>query len=289
MTTTESIPSQRTNAGPTGRDVAPYNVAGDAWLIPNYYEAGPGVFLPVNTMVILGEEPVIVDTGAPIHRESVLDQVLSLVEPTDVRWIYLSHDDGDHTGALHALLEVCPNATLVVNFFITERLALEKALPLDRMIWLGPGDVLDAGDRKLHLIVPPIFDGPATRALFDERTRVLWSVDSFASLTPAMGYEVGDIPSDMYDETFALLNSLVSPWHQWLDRDKYGAHARRVAALEPVATASAHGPVLRGRDIEDAFARVVAMAGEPIVVPPGQATLDEILAAVAAEPQTIQL
>ena len=41
--------------------------------------------------------------------------------------------------------------------------------------------------------------------------------------------------------------------HQWLDADKYGRHVDRVASLEPVATASAHGPVLRGAAIEDAF------------------------------------
>jgi flavorubredoxin len=282
MTTTDSIPSQRT-ASPSASDVAPYNIADDAWLIPNYYAAGPGVFLPVNTMVIRGEQPVIVDTGAPIHRESVLDQVFSLVEPNDVRWIYLSHDDGDHTGAVHEMLARCPNATLVVNFFLTERLALEKALPLNRMIWLGPGDVLDAGDRKLHLIVPPIFDGPATRALFDEKTRVLWSVDSFASLSPATGFERSDIPSEMYDETFRLLNSLISPWHQWLDQAKYSAHAKDLSALDFTATASAHGPVLRGADIDEAFARVIGMAGEPIVVPPGQETLDEMVAAMTQE------
>jgi hypothetical protein len=135
-------------------------------------------------MVILGKEPIIVDTGAPIHTQSWFRQVSSLVDPQDIRWIYLSHDDGDHTGSLHRLLELAPNATLVVNFFITERLALEQALPLDRMIWLGPDDDLDAGDRRLHLIVPPIFDGPTTRALYDESTSVLWAVDSFAALAP---------------------------------------------------------------------------------------------------------
>lgn len=277
MTTSATVPTQRTAT------LVPHRIADDTWLVRNLHPAGPDVFLPVNSMVIRGQQPVVVDTGAPIHRSSVLDQVFSLVEPEDVRWVYLSHDDGDHTGALHEVLERCSNATLVVNFFITERLALERALPLDRLVWLGPEDSLDVGDRRLHLVVPPIFDGPTTRALFDDRTRVLWSVDSFAALTPG-GAEGEEQPPDLYDETFRLLNSLVSPWHQWLDAAKYGRHVRRVAALEPVATASAHGPVLRGPAIDDAFARVMAMAGQPITPPPGQETLEEMLAAVTAEP-----
>jgi flavorubredoxin len=281
MTTTSphGIPAQ-----PSAPALAPYLIAEDTWLVPNRAHAGPGVFLPVNTMVIRGEQPIVVDTGAPVHRENVLRQVFSLVEPEDVRWIYLSHDDGDHTGALHDLLAACPNATLVVNFFITERLGLERALPLDRICWLGPGDSFDAGDRTLHLLLPPIFDGPTTRALFDERSRVLWSVDSFASLTPGTGYEVSDQPADLYDETFRLLNSLISPWHQWVDESKYCRHVDEVAQLDPVAIASAHGPILRGDAIGDAFARVRAMAGQPIVCPPGQETLDELVAAIISVP-----
>lgn len=261
-------------------DVMPHLVVPDTYLIPNLYQAGPDAFLPVNSMVILGKEPIVVDTGAPIHTESWFRQVFSLVDPEDIRWIYLSHDDGDHTGSLHRLLELAPNATLVVNFFITERLALEKALPLDRMIWLGPGEHLDAGDRRLHLIVPPIFDGPTTRALYDERTSVLWAVDSFAAMTPDAIHEIADLPTDLYDETFALLNSLVSPWHQWLDPARYARHVATVEGLRPEAVASAHGPVLRGAAITDAFRRVRAMAGQPIVQPPGQPLLDDLVAAL---------
>src|SRR4051794_2597634 len=106
-TTTPAVPDQRTepHAMPA---VAPYQVADDAWLIPNFAPAGPGILLPVNSMVIRGAEPIVVDTGAPIFRESVLNQVFSLVDPEDVRWIYLSHDDGDHVGAVHELLAQCP-------------------------------------------------------------------------------------------------------------------------------------------------------------------------------------
>lgn len=261
---------------------SPQRVADDTWLIPNLAPAGADVFLPVNSVVIRGEQPMVVDTGAPIHRDHWFEQVFSLVEPEDVRWIYLSHDDGDHMGNLHELLDLAPQATLVVNFFITERIALEKALPIDRMIWLGPGDTLDAGDRRLELIVPPIFDGPTTRALFDHSTQFLWAVDSFAALTPGAIHHVEDVPTEIYDETFAALNSFVSPWHQWLDPVAYGRHVSKVQALGPTAVASAHGPILRGDAIPDAFDRVRAMAGQPIVPTPGQELLDEMVASVLA-------
>jgi flavorubredoxin len=260
----------------------PVPVAENTFLIPNLADAGPDAFLPVNSLLIRGEEPIIVDTGAPIHRERWLEQVFSLVDPSDVRWIFLSHDDGDHTGSLHQVLEACPAATLVTNFFAQERLALEKALPLDRMIWREPTETFEAGDRRLRMVLPPIFDGPATRGLYDERTGVLWAVDSFAAATTGAVHDVEDLPKDLYDDTFHLFNSLVSPWHQWLDPVRYDRHVDTVEGLKPRVVASAHGPLLRGGAIHDAFDRVRAMAGEPRVMPPGQSALDEILATVVA-------
>ncbi len=261
---------------------SPVPVAEDTFLIPNLAPAGPGAYLPVNSLLIRGEQPIIVDTGAPIHREPWLEKVFSLVDPEDVRWIFLSHDDGDHTGSLHQVLDACPQATLVTNMFAVERLALEHPMDLTRMIWRDPTETFDAGDRRLRLLIPPIFDGPTTRALYDERTGVLWAVDSFAALTTGAVHHLEELPNDLYDESFTLFNSLISPWHQWLDPVAYDRHVDTVEALKPAVVASAHGPVLQGMAIHDAFDRVRSMAGQPRVVPPGQSLLDELLSSAVA-------
>ena len=224
----------------------PVKVAPDTYLIPNLAPAAPGTFVPVNSLVILGEEPIVVDTGAPVHREHWLEMVYGLVDPEDIRWVFLSHEDGDHTGSLDQVLEAAPQATLVMNFFSTERLALERPVHIDRMIWREPGEFFDAGDRRLRLVLPPIFDGPATRGLYDEKTGVLWAVDTFAALTTGAVHHVDDLPQDLYDESFLFFNSLVSPWHQFLDPVRYNRHVDTIEALKPRTIASAHGPILVG-------------------------------------------
>lgn len=269
---------------PTIPTTAPVKVAADTYLIPNLAAAGPDQFVPVNSLVILGEEPIVVDTGAPVHREHWLEQVYSLVDPEDIRWVFLSHEDGDHTGSLDQVLEAAPKATLVMNFFSTERLALERPVALERMIWRDLGEHFDTADRRLHLVLPPVFDGPATRGLYDEKTGVLWAVDSFAALTTGAVHRPEDLPKELYEESFMFFNSLISPWHQFLDPVRYNRHVDTVEALKPRAVASAHGPILVGDQIHDAFDRVRTLAGEPRIAPPGQEALDEILAAVVAEP-----
>lgn len=198
----------------------PQRIAPETWLIPNFAPAGDGLYLPVNSMLIRGRQPVIVDTGAPLHRARWLEQVFSTVEPEDVRWIFLSHDDGDHTGGLLDVLDRCRNATLVTSFFSVERLALEKpALPLQRMRWIEPGGSFDAGDRVLQLFRPPIFDGPTTRGLFDPTSGAMWIVDTFACLTPG-ALDAADLAPEQLEQMSAM-NSAVSPWHAWLDRRSY--------------------------------------------------------------------
>jgi flavorubredoxin len=254
----------------------PHRIAPETWLIPNLAPAGDGLFLPANSMVIRGRLPVFVDTGAPVHRGPWLEKVFSVVEPEDVRWIFLSHDDGDHTGGLLDALERCPKATLVTNFFAAERLALEKpGLPLQRMRWIEPGGQLDAGDRVLQLFRPPIFDGPTTRGLFDPSTAAMWIVDTFACLTP--GPLEGEDLSDEQLSQMSAMNSAVSPWHAWLDRAAYGRHVDAVEAFGARAVASAHGPVLRGTQLDDAFDRLRGLAGAPIIPTPGQELLDALV------------
>jgi flavorubredoxin len=261
----------------------PQQIARDTFLIPNAVPAGDGLFLPVNSMVIRGREPVIVDTGAPVHRERWLEKAFSVVEPEDVRWIFLSHDDGDHTGALFDVLERCPRATLVTNWFAVERLGLEKpALPLKRMRWIEPGGSFDAGDRVLQLFRPPIFDGPTTRGLFDPTTGAMWAVDTFACLVPG-SMEAHDLPPQLLADVMPAFNSAVSPWHAWLDRSVYARHIDAVEAFGARTVASAHGPVLRGELLDDAFDRLRMLAGAPNIPTPGQELLDTLIAASMSE------
>lgn len=261
----------------------PELIAPETFLIPNLAPGPDGLFLPVNSMLIRGREPVLVDTGAPVHRTQWLDKVFAVVEPEDVRWIFLSHDDGDHTGALFEVLERCPQATLVTNFFSVERLALEKpALPRARMRWLEPGGSFDAGDRVLRLFRPPVFDGPTSRGLFDPRSGAMWMVDAFPCFTPGP-LDADEMPQELLAQVMPALCSAISPWHAWLDPASYRRHVDAVESLGACTVASAHGPVLRGERLDDAFDRLRALAGQPITPTPGQELLDSLLAATLAE------
>ena len=258
----------------------PHQVTDDSWLITTVAAEPSGNFIAANSLVIRGSEPVIVDTGCALVRDAWAEQVFSVVEPEDVRWVFLSHDDHDHIGNLDVVLERCPHATIVANFAFVSRLAGDIELPLHRMRWVDVGESFDAGDRVLTAVRPPMFDSPATRGLFDPTTSLLWAADSFGSLLPGAVFEIDDVPEDFYATSFAALNTWNTPWIEWVDAELYAAHVHQTSTLDAQVVVSAHGPVLRGPHIDDAFRRTLALAGTTPVPQPGQELLDMLLASV---------
>lgn len=231
----------------------PYQVAQETFIVPWMLDAPPVGLFPMNSMVIRGHQPVLVDTGAPANREQWLRAVGDLVDLDDVRWIFLSHDDRDHSGNLLAALEACPNATLLTTWFSVGRMFEEWETPLDRCRFLNDGDVVDAGDRQLVAVRPPVFDNPTSRALFDTSTGVLWSVDTFATNVAEPFADAAALDEEAFRDGQLLGARLVAAWHPWLDGAKFSAYVRRVQELPLTALAGCHTPVIRGDRMQTAF------------------------------------
>lgn len=264
--------------------VPPTRIADETWVIHSVQRAlgDPPLFVYLNSMVIRGAEPMIVDTGTVANREQWLDDVFSLVEPEDVRWIFLSHDDVDHSGNLEQTIDACPNAQLVCNWAMVERHTNFFEFPLQRCRWVVDGDSLDIGDRTLRALRPPVYDSPTTRGLFDPTTGVYWAVDTFATPLPDPEMGIADLDREFWDfglMLFAL--GAVSPWLSMVDEHKYGAYVDRVQSLDITTVACCHSPVIEGQFIERAFARVRELPSLEPPHLPDQSVLDQVIAATA--------
>ncbi len=266
----------------------PLKVADDTYLIQQTQQASIGpLWVYLNSLVIKGREPVIVDTGTPANREQWLKDVFSIVDPGDVKWIFLSHDDVDHAGNLAEVMEACPNAKLVTTWFMTERHTNAFDFPLDRCIWVNDGDSWSAGDRTLTALTPPLFDSPVTRGLYDDRTGVYWAVDSFATPLPEPMNDISALDPGMWQGGIEMFNRMNSPWYKLLDPAKYEQHVDRIQNLEISTLAACHSPVIRGSKIDEAFNMIRKI---PFGDPPPQPTqvdLDAMMHAIARGEQYV--
>src|SRR5881409_3060105 len=135
----------------TFRVAAGVDVLHDAAEIP-----GLGV-LPVNAFLLRGDQPLLVDTGMGMASSDFMKTLEALIDLEDLRWIWLTHPDRDHTGSLLALLRAAPKARLITTFAAVGYLSTEWEIPFDRVQLVNPGEKFDIGDRSLTAFRPPVF------------------------------------------------------------------------------------------------------------------------------------
>jgi flavorubredoxin len=252
-------------------------VTDDIDILPSFFPApGLGV-VPINAYVIKSAEPVLVDTGVGVEHDAFITALESVIDPEDLKWIWLTHPDPDHIGALRTLVQRVPGLKVITTYLGMAILALADPLPPERIFLLNPGEKLDVGDRELVCLKPPTFDNPATTELYDPKTRALFSSDCFGGVLQAPVEEAYAIPSDALREGQMMWSRVDAPWLHKVDQVKFGASLDEVARLDPTIVLSAHLPPARGmlpqmlRNLAD------VPASEPLVMP-NQAQLEAMMA-----------
>jgi glyoxylase-like metal-dependent hydrolase (beta-lactamase superfamily II) len=261
-------------------------VADDTIILADSVEV-PGLgHLPVNAFLLRAAEPLLVDTGLVASRGEFIHHLWSACDPADLRWIWLTHPDRDHTGSLLQILQDAPQARLVTTFLGLGILSLEHPIPPDRVFLLNPGQSLDIGGRTLTAFRPPLYDSPATTGLIDHRTGACFSSDCFgapfATQELALAEDVAEAaPADL-EPAQRLWATVDSPWVTGVDRGAYAATLHELAASTaglPLVF-STHLPPARNRG--DQLLTVLADApDQPAFVGPDQAALEAMLAGFA--------
>ncbi len=235
--------------------------------------------LPVNAFLIEGAQPVLVDTGMPALAEDTIAAISTRIDPAELRWIWLTHCDADHTGALEALLAAAPSARVVTNYLGMGKLTMRLPLPPERFYLINPGQTLDVGDRRLRALSLPSYDAPETMGAFDLRSRTLFSSDCFGALLVDGAEPVEDaamIGAARLAEGLVTWSTVDAPWLAHVKETAFRSSLAELARLAPDLVLSAHLPPARGmlRFLSDQLD--VARGARPFVGP-DQAALQAML------------
>jgi flavorubredoxin len=228
----------------------PYQANHDVHVLPTTLPLpGLGV-LPINAYVLHADEPVLVDTGLASDGDAFIAALESVIDPATIRWVWLTHDDADHTGNIQRVFEIAPNARLVSHGLAALRMSSWWPVPLDRVHAIRPGDRLAVGDRTLRAVAPPLFDNPMSTGFIDEATGTLFSVDSFGAILPERTEDAESVPADALAGGMQAWASADSPWAHIVDRARFSAVLDGVRQLQPTSILSSHLPAARGTSIE---------------------------------------
>ena len=261
---------------------APYQAGPDVHVLPANLPL-PGVgFLPINAYVLLAEEPVLIDSGLGMDADQFLDALASIVDLNALRWVWLTHDDADHTGNIQRVFERAPNARLVTHAFSALRMSSWWPVPLDRVHAIRVGDRLPVGDRTLRAVAPPLYDNPMSTGLLDEATGTLFSVDSFGAFLPEPTEDAGEVPQDALADGMNAWASSDSPWTQLVDRQRFGQVLEGVRQLQPTRILSSHLPAANGTSLEQFLEVLESVPDATPELPPSNEEFGHMLAAMMA-------
>lgn len=261
---------------------ATYQAGPDTHVLPTSLPL-PGVgVLTINAYVLMAEEPVLIDTGIAADSDDFIDAVQSIVAPEKLKWVWLTHDDADHTGSIQRIMDMAPDARLVTNAMAALRLTTWTPAPLDRVYAIRPGDELRVGDRTLRAIRPPLYDNPMTAGVLDTSNGTLFSADSFGGILPEVAQNTSVIPNDALAGGMVAWASFDSPWVGLVDKGKFAQVLDEVRRMQPTSILSSHLPAANGDNMER-FLQVLGTLpdAEPFVAPDSEG-FQHMVAAMAA-------
>ena len=223
----------------------PYQATDDIAVLPATNPV-PGLgYVPTHAFLMSGRDPILIDTGPATERDAFLTCLSERVDPARLSWVFLTHEDRDHSGNLQELLRLAPRARVVTSYFALPKLALDGGVPVDRVRIVAPGDLFTANGRTWRVLRPPVFDAPSTVGFFDREEANLFAADCFGALLPEPTEFANEIARDKLSEGMAFFARATAAWLPLVDPDKFDEAVDIVRQLAPVTILSSHGPVFR--------------------------------------------
>lgn len=253
-------------------------------LTSNFPIPGYGL-VPINAFVIKGSEPVLVDTGAVVESEGFMSALRSVIDPADLKFIWLTHTDFDHIGSLKQLLDENQQLRVVTTFLGVGIMSLCAPLPLDRVYLVNPGEKITVGDRTFTAVKPPVFDNPSTTGFYDEKSGVFFSSDCFGALLSEVPQNAAALSDKDLREGQVLWATVDSPWLHKADSDAFAMELDCIRKMQPKMVLSSHLPAAPGDMTERLLASLAAAPTARPFVGPDQAALQQMLRGMTARPQ----
>lgn len=259
-----------------------YRAAPDIEVLTSNFPIPGYGFVPINAFVIKGPEPILVETGAAIDSADFMHALRSVIDPADLRWIWLSHTDFDHIGCLHQLLAENVRLRVITTFLGMGIMGLKAPLPIDRVHLVNPGETITLGTRTLTAVKPPVFDNPCTTGFFDSKAGVLFSSDCFGALLQSVPQNAADLSESDLRDGQIVWATIDSPWLHKVDEDAFARDLDRLRKIAPRLILSNHLPPAPGNLMERFLGSLTAAPGSHPFVGPNQAVFEQMLKQMAA-------
>jgi flavorubredoxin len=155
-----------------------YWVGGIDWNLRNFH----GYLTPrgstYNAYLIIDEKITLIDSVKHYLTDEMLERIRSVIDPSKIDYVICNHVEMDHSGAIPAIMELAPNATVFAPA------AGEKGLKDHyKKDWkfsiVKSGDTVSIGKRSFTFVQTPMIHWPDNMVTYCPEEKILFSNDAF--------------------------------------------------------------------------------------------------------------
>lgn len=155
-----------------------YWVGGVDWDLRNFHGYLTQRGSTYNAYLIVDEKIVLIDTVKDYLTEEMFERIEKVVDPSKIDYIISNHVEMDHSGAIPAVMEKAPNATIIASPNGVRGLKEHYGDQYDYRA-IKDGESISFGERSMQFVLTPMIHWPDNMVAYMPEEKLLFSNDSF--------------------------------------------------------------------------------------------------------------
>ena len=155
-----------------------YQVGAVDWITRDFhgYKTPRGV--TYNSYLIVDEKVCLIDTVKAPFAKELLERIREIIDPSKIDYVIVNHVEPDHSSGLPALMEVAPQAKVILTEQGRSEIIKYFGREYDFQV-VKNEDTLSLGRHQLRFVPLPMLHWPDTMATYLEDEQILFSNDAF--------------------------------------------------------------------------------------------------------------
>ena len=149
------------------------------WNVRDFHGYKTGKGSTYNAYLILDEQNAVIDSVKAPHAATLLENIQAHIPLDKVDYLVVNHAEPDHSGSVPAVMQACPNATLVCDEKCRKALDMHYDTAGWRFRIVKTGDHLKLGRRHLEFLETPMVHWPESMFTYVPEEKLLFSMDAF--------------------------------------------------------------------------------------------------------------
>lgn len=197
-----------------------------------------------NSYLLNTEKPTVIDTVDISFGREYVENLKSLIELENIRYIVINHTEPDHSGALGSLAAKAKNAIIVCSKLAVYELKEMYKLHNREFLVVGDGDTLDIGGKTLSFIETPYLHTEETMITYCKEDKILFPCDIFSTHVANYEYFNDMAKEDITADYIGYYKLIMHPHRRYVQN-----MIEKIRDLEVKVIAPSHGFIIR-KDVQ---------------------------------------